>query len=178
MYEKQPTKTHRISISNFVQTDLRGFGTKVGSFSNTAVIIETMKALFTKPEQQEQREELQTRKKLLREIVGAEIDKIKGSAPPVLPSKWKKFEKIKPEDDDATRAEKYKHNSMVISKKPYFFRYLYPELNKKFKQFEKTYNDIAKYSFGEGPHVGLHTATLKNDAGIIGAAALVAWADN
>ena len=37
---------------------------------------------------------------------------------------------------------------------------------------------IAKYSFGEGPHVGLHTATLKNDAGIIGAAALVAWADN
>lgn len=37
---------------------------------------------------------------------------------------------------------------MVISKKPYFFRYLYPELNKKFKQFEKTYNDIAKYSFG------------------------------
>lgn len=148
MYEKQPTKMHRISISNFVQTDLRGFGTKVGSFSNTAVIIETMKALFTKPEQQEQREELQTRKKLLREIVGAEIDKIKGSAPPVLPSKWKKFEKIKPEDDDATRAEKYKHNSMVISKKPYFFRYLYPELNKKFKQFEKTYNDIAKYSFG------------------------------
>ena len=37
---------------------------------------------------------------------------------------------------------------------------------------------ITKYSFGEGPHVGLHTATLKNDAGIIGAAALVAWADN
>ena len=37
---------------------------------------------------------------------------------------------------------------------------------------------IAKYAFGEGPHVGLHTATLKNDAGIIGAAALVAWADN
>ncbi len=35
---------------------------------------------------------------------------------------------------------------------------------------------IAKYSFGEGPHVGLHIATLKNDAGIIGAAALVAWA--
>ena len=37
---------------------------------------------------------------------------------------------------------------------------------------------IDEYSFGEGPHVGLHTATLKNDAGIIGAAALVAWADN
>lgn len=34
---------------------------------------------------------------------------------------------------------------------------------------------IEKYSFGEGPHVALHIASLKNDAGIIGAAALVAW---
>ena len=37
---------------------------------------------------------------------------------------------------------------------------------------------VAEYSFGEGPHVGLHIATLKNDAGIIGAAALVAWLNN
>ena len=37
---------------------------------------------------------------------------------------------------------------------------------------------VAQYAFGDGPHVGIHTATLKNDAGIIGAAALVAWADN
>lgn len=37
---------------------------------------------------------------------------------------------------------------------------------------------IAKYSFGEGPHVGLHIASLKNDAGIIGAAALVAWSNS
>lgn len=37
---------------------------------------------------------------------------------------------------------------------------------------------IAKYAFGEGPHVGLHIASLKNDAGIIGAAALVAWSNS
>ena len=36
---------------------------------------------------------------------------------------------------------------------------------------------IAKYAFGEGPNVGLHIASLKNDAGIIGAAALVAWSN-
>ncbi len=36
---------------------------------------------------------------------------------------------------------------------------------------------INKYAFGEGPHVGLHIASLKNDAGIIGAAALVAWSN-
>ncbi len=36
---------------------------------------------------------------------------------------------------------------------------------------------IAKYAFGEGPHVGLHIASPKNDAGTIGAAALVAWSN-
>lgn len=148
MYDKQPTKTYKITIPNLVKTDIRGFGTAVGRFSNVASIIETMKALFTKPEQAPQREELEVRKKLLREIVGAEIDKIKGSAPPVLPRAWTRFERVNPDDDDITKAEKYRHNSMVVCKKPYFFRYLYPELNKKYKQFERSYNEVSKALFG------------------------------
>ena len=76
MYDKPSAPSHKIKYSNFVATDIRGFGTAVGQFSNIATIIETMKALFTKPDQQSQRDELQLRKKLLREIVGAEIDKI------------------------------------------------------------------------------------------------------
>ena len=43
---------------------------------------------------------------------------------------------------------KIKHNSMVISKKPYFFRYLYPELNQRFKQFEASYNQVSRDMFG------------------------------
>lgn len=148
MYDKPSAPSHKIKYSNFIATDIRGFGTSVGQFSNIATIIETMKALFTKPDQQSQRDELQLRKKLLREIVGAEIDKIKGTAPPVLPKSWKKFEKIDPEDDDITKAEKYRHNSLVISKKPYFFRYLYPELNKKYKQYERSYNEVSRCMFG------------------------------
>ena len=76
MYDKPSAPSHKIKYGNFIATDIRGFGTAVGQFSNIATIIETMKALFTKPDQQSQREELQLRKKLLREIVGAEIDKI------------------------------------------------------------------------------------------------------
>lgn len=148
MYDKPMAPSHKITHSNFVKTDIRGFGTGVGGFSNCATIIETMKALFAKPEQEPQRAELENRKKLLREIVGAEIDRIKGTAAPVLPSEWKKFVRINEDDDDITKAEKYRHNSMVISKKPYFFRYLYPELNKKYKQYENAYNELSKYMFG------------------------------
>ena len=65
-----------------------------------------------------------------------------------MPAAWKKHVKINPDDTDDVKAEKYKHNSMVISKKPYFFRYLYPELNKQYKQYENAYNIICKDMFG------------------------------
>ena len=108
-----------------------------------------MKAQFLQDNQKSQYDELCLRKKLLREIVGQEIDRIKGSAAPVLPSEWKHFETINEDDDDATKAEKYRHNSMVLSKKPYFFRYLYPELNQKYKRYENAYNTIAQVQFGQ-----------------------------
>ena len=148
-YEKKPAPSQKITYANFIKTDIRGLGTKIGVYSNYSSSIQAMLGLFTKPEQERQREELLMRKKLLREINGQEIDRIKGveaKGPPK--EKWLQFKRVLPEDDDITKEEKYYHNSLVISKKPYFFRYLYPELNKKFKQFENAYNDISKCSFG------------------------------
>lgn len=149
MYDKQPVASHKICHRNFVETDIRGFGTKVGTYSNYSTIIEAMLPLFQKPEQFRQRDELLTRKKLLREINGQEIDRIKGvEAKGPDKDTWLRYWQIDPDDDDATKAEKYYHNSLVISKKPYFFRYLYPELNKKYKQYESSYNDKSKALFG------------------------------
>lgn len=67
----------------------------------------------------------------------------------MLPSEWKHFETINEDDSDAVKAEKYRHNSMVLSKKPYFFRYLYPELNQKYKRYENAYNTISLAQFGQ-----------------------------
>lgn len=146
MYDKEAVPTQKNTMSNRIKTDLRGFGTGVGGFSNCATIIESMKAIF--PTDSEEYKELCDRKKMLRKIVGAEIDRIKGTTKPQLPSSWKKFEKIDPLDTDAEKALKYRHNALVIHKKPYFFRYLYPELNKRFKQYENSYNLISKDMFG------------------------------
>ena len=147
-YEKGAAPTQKINLENSVKTDLRGLGTGVGGFSNLATIMYAMIAQFDPETQKEQRAELTHRIKLLREIVGQEIDRIKGTAAPVVPKEWKKTERILPEDTDAEKAEKYKHNSMVINKKPYFFRYLYPELNKLYKQYESSYNQMCLTSFG------------------------------
>lgn len=147
-YEKVSAPLHKINHHNYVESDIRGFGSKVGTYSNYATVIEAMKALFTKPEQRAQRDELQRRKKLLREIVGAEIDSGKGLAKPKVPWEFTHFMRVQPDDDDIVKAEKYAHNSMVISKKPYFFRYLYPELNKKYKQYERSYDEVSRCLFG------------------------------
>ena len=147
-YEKGLAKPAKMTIPNITATVMKGFGTGVGGFSNTATILYAMAAMFNKPNQQEQRDTILQRIKLLREIVGQEIDRIKGADKPSLPSEWKKFEQIEEDDSPEVRAQKYKQNSMVVSKKPYFFRYLYPELNQQFKQFEASYNQVSKDMFG------------------------------
>lgn len=147
-YEKGLAVPAKMTISNITSTVIKGFGTGVGGFSNTATIMYAMSAIFDKPEQQEQHDIIMTRIKLLREIVGQEIDRIKGADKPSLPREWKKFEKFDDNDSPEERTRKIKANALVVSKKPYFFRYLYPELNQKFKQFENSYNQISKDMFG------------------------------
>ena len=147
-YNKGKPPVQSMTIANITSCVSKGFGTGVGGFSNTATCLYAMAAIFNKPEQQEQHDTIMRRIKLLREIVGQEIDRIKGADKPFLPSDWKKFEQIDPTDTEEERIRKFKHNSMVVSKKPYFFRYLYPELNQRFKQFEASYNQVSRDMFG------------------------------
>ena len=147
-YEKGHAPVQKMTIANITKCVAKGFGTGVGGFSNCATIMYSMAAIFNKPEQKDQQNELLNRIKLLREIVGQEIDRIKGADKPFLPSAWKKYETINPDDSEEVKSKKYKHNAMVVSKKPYFFRYLYPELNQRFKQFEASYNQVSKDLYG------------------------------
>lgn len=147
-YEKGLATPAKMTIPNITATVIKGFGTGVGGFSNTATILYSMAAIFDKPGHEDQYKEIMTRIKLLREIVGQEIDRIKGADKPSLPREWKKYEKIEEDDTPEEKTRKMRANALVISKKPYFFRYLYPELNQTFKQFENAYNQISKDMFG------------------------------
>ena len=107
-----------------------------------------MLPMFKGEKQLEQKNEIEKRLKLLREIQGAEIDKIKGTTPPNFPKSWKHWVPINKDDDDITKAEKYKYNSMVVKKKPYFFVYLYSSLYDSYKNYEKNFNSISMTHFG------------------------------
>lgn len=138
-----------MTVKNITDTVIKGFGTGVGGFSNAATCLYAMAAIF-KPDDPRQ-EELIHRIDLEREIVGQEIDRIKGADKPYLPTKWKQYEPIPDPASGATPDDvraAYRRNSMVISKKPYFFRYLYPELDALYKRFEASYDGIALAMFG------------------------------
>lgn len=147
-YNKGGAPTAKMNINNITKTVAKGFGSGVGGFSNTATILYAMAAIFDDDEHRDQYNELMTRIKLLREIVGQEIDRIKGADKPYLPSSWKKYEEILETDSPEERTAKMKRNAMVVAKKPYFFRYLYAESNQIFKQFEASYNDVSLMQFG------------------------------
>ncbi len=147
-YEKEMVPTQRVTLPNFIRCDVKGLDTKVGQITNYSTSMIAMLPLFKGEGQQEQLQEMQKRIKLLREIQGAEIDKIKGTTPPQFPKEWRYWVKIDKDDDDITKAEKYKYNSMVVKKKPYFFIYLYYTLMKEYKAYEKNFNSISYKHFG------------------------------
>lgn len=146
-YDKPKAPSGVINHQNIVEGYINGFGSKVGVYSNHATSIEAMKAAFDPVKQKAQIDELEKRKKLLREVVGAEIDSTKGLKKPKEPAYFTTPLRIEPEDDDMTKAEKYAHNALVVSKKPYFFRYLYAETNETYKRYEATYNTESKARF-------------------------------
>lgn len=96
----------------------------------------------------EQYYELINRLKLLREIIGAEIDKIKLGVAPEFPKDWVERDKINDEDSDIIKAQKYKHNSMVICKKAYFMIYLYDTLEKSYRNHIKQFDIDCKNKYG------------------------------
>lgn len=148
MYDKEAVPTQKITLPNQVRCDIKGLDTKVGQITNYSTSMLAMLPLFKGEKQQDQKQEIETRLKLLRELQGAEIDKIKGTAPPNFPKSWRHWVHINKDDDDITKAEKYKYNSMVVKKKPYFFIYLYSTLMNDYKSYEKNFNSISLTHFG------------------------------
>ena len=145
-YEKGKAGPAPMTVANITKTAEKGFGTGVGGFSNCATCLYAMASEFQ--EGDPRREEILGRIKKLREIVGQEIDRIKGADKPHLPREWKEMLKIDENDDDETKKAKYRHNSLVVSKKPYFFRYLYPALDEQWKRYEDAYNQVSRAQFG------------------------------
>ena len=148
IYDKESVPLQKITLPNQIRCDLRGLDTKVGQITNYSTSMVAMLPLFEKDEYKEQYGELIKRLKMCRMLQGQEIDKIKGTTPPSFPKEWRYVERIDINDSDEVKAAKYKHNSMVVKRKPYFFIYLYKTLMKDFKDYKKVFNNTSLKHYG------------------------------
>jgi hypothetical protein len=147
IYNKEKAPAKPITYENIVECDLNGFDTLVGQITNNSTSMNAMLPLFPKDKYPEQHSELLKRLKLLREIIGAEIDKIKLGVSPEFPKEWVEREKINDNDPDEVKAEKHKRNSMVICKKPYFMIYLYNNLYNSYRNHIKQFDYDCRNKF-------------------------------
>jgi hypothetical protein len=127
---------------------LNGFDTLVGKITNYSTSINAMLPKFPKEQYPEEYNELIKRLKLLREIIGAEIDKIKLGVAPEFPQEWIQRVEILDDDSDIEKAKKYKNNSMVVHQKAYFMIYLYENLYNSYSNHVKQFELDCKNKFG------------------------------
>ena len=137
-----------VTYENIVKCDLNGFDTLVGQITNKSTSLHAMLPNFPQDKYPEQYDELIDRLKILREIIGSEIDKIKLGVAPEFPKEWIERVNISEDDDDIVKAEKYKHNSLVINKKAYFMVYIYDKLMRSYKNHLKKYDLDCKNKYG------------------------------
>jgi len=147
-YEKEKVPVQKITLPNQIKCDLRGLDTKVGQITNYSTSMISMLPLFNKEEYQEQFNELSKRILICRKLQGDEIDKIKGVKPPSFPHEWRYPERINDGDSDEVKANKYKYNSMVVKRKPYFFIYLYKTLMNDYKEYKKMFDNSCLKNYG------------------------------
>lgn len=160
MYPSATTQlTSSVNPANCIEADIRGLNSKVGRISNKSASFYAMLALFD--EGTAEHNEILSRIKVLGEIVGVEIDKIKTGVAPVEPTSWKplQYKKEQIVDDNGNIRTVYpqskeekdiikKHNSLIPDRKPYFMRYIYNYLDDDINTFIHSLNQESVYNYG------------------------------
>lgn len=95
-----------------------------------------------------ERDEIVRRLKLCRKQQGNQIDSTKGIEVDPFPRHWTNWTHTSEEMDDDEKELADFYNSIIISKRPYFFRYLYPNYNKKYNNYNHSYENYCQTNFG------------------------------
>jgi hypothetical protein len=132
-YKKKSIKKKDIVEEKLYLSDLYAFNSQIGMVTNYSTSMYCMLAQYK--ENSSEYNELIKRLKICRKEQGSQIDKAKGIVVKSFPKKWIKEQIILPNDSEEIIRKKKFENKLVIMKKPYFMRWLYSNLNKKYKKY-------------------------------------------
>ena len=130
------------------KADLMAFGSEIGAITNKSTSMYAMLPLY-EPDS-EQYKELERRLIMTRVAQGNAIDKAKGVKTKQFPKHWANYQRISPDDTDEIKERKEFFNSILVEKKPYFFKYLYKDSRNAYSKFlkeEESYRKIYGIDF-------------------------------
>lgn len=148
-----------ITFDSIIEADIRGLNSAVGSLSNQATCLYALRDNF--PKDSPAYTELTRRIKVVSELVGVEIDKIKTGIPPQKPSAWSKlrmpYEQYIDDNGDTVKIpacsmeeqEQIRHhNALIPDSKPLFMRYIYDAMDRDLVKYDKAFDSTNKYNTG------------------------------
>ena len=135
-YSSQKVPKQTINDRDLGLADLAAFNSKIGFITNCSTTMYAMLALYRKSSRQHS--ELIKRLKICRKEQGSQIDKAKGLIVRPFPIHWTRWSK-----------DSKLNNSIIIDRRPYFMRYLYPNYNRKYLKFWQNYETFCISKFGK-----------------------------
>ena len=132
--------------SSVYESVTKGFGTKVGFYTNVSTAYYSLLANYSSDTREAQ--VIQKRLKYGRTLQGLEIDKQKGLVIPPFPEHWTKWKKITNDMSEEEKAQQQFNNGILADKRPYFMRWLYSGYNNRYLKEIAARNNICYTKWG------------------------------
>ena len=134
---------------HFIESDINGFGDSIGSVTNKATNMISLRAKFDKDSEEYKR--LTYRISTMMNYQQNAIDRIKGVVARPIPAEWLKvgLHKALDEDDEITLRNKEIERNIAADIKPWFFMYRYSQIKTEFNKYENAVRSNCKIRFGK-----------------------------
>lgn len=137
-----------ITQESLANSNKSGFGNAIGTITNRITAMYDIMSTFS-PDS-EQHKTLEYRIRCGQQYQQAEIDKIKGIVSKPMPQEWYNIHSVivNENDDKETIERKNKNREIIADKKPYFMIYIYPQLAKEFRRYDRAARIKSESLFG------------------------------
>ena len=138
--------------SDYIESDINGFGDSIGSVTNKATNMISLRAQFAlRSEYRAEYDKLTKRIETMMNFQQNAIDRIKGVVARPVPKEWLNSRMFKIEEDDTLDIVRDKQiNANIAAEiKPYFFIYRYSQLKTELDKYMKAVKSNCKIRFGK-----------------------------
>ncbi len=145
-YAKKPTEKKYINKNDLYKADLLSFDSKIGYITNCSTTLYAMLPLYK--ENTPEYNTIMHRLKECRVAQGNEIDKAKGLIVKSFPKHWTDWTNPDNPNEMFTAEDIRFNNSLLIDKRPYFMKYLYPKYKSQYNEHKNKYDYLCYREFG------------------------------